>query len=58
MPDMFVPIARISKTVLSASNGNSNVALEKIYTNRRTYERMEKVYMTEQINLFDYMEET
>lgn len=57
MPDMFVPIARISKTVLSASNGNSNVALEKIYTNRRTYERMEKVYMTEQINLFDYMEE-
>lgn len=54
---MFVPIARISKTVLSASNGNSNVALEKIYTNRRTYERMEKVYMTEQINLFDYMEE-
>ena len=31
-------------------------ALEKIFTNRRTYKHMDKIYMTEQISLFDYME--
>ena len=56
MPDTFLPIAEINKTVLSASNGNSAVAREKIFTNRRTYSHMDTIYMTEQINLFDYME--
>ena len=40
MPDNFIQYAQVEKTVLSASNGNSQTAKEKIYTNRRTYERM------------------
>ena len=40
MPDDFVVVAEREKVVLSASNGNSLKATERIYTNRRTYERM------------------
>jgi hypothetical protein len=38
MPGDFIPFAQRQKTVLSASNGNSNKANEMIYTNKKTYE--------------------
>ena len=50
MPDCFVPYARHDKTVLSASNGNSQKATEMIYTNKRTYDKL-KDYVKEIINL-------
>ena len=40
MPKGFIEVANIEKTVLSASNGNDIKAEEKIFTNRRTYERL------------------
>ena len=40
MPDDFIEVANVSKSVLSASNGNSGKVEEKIYTNQRTYNRM------------------
>ena len=40
MPEPFVEIARREKSVLSAANGNSQKAVEKIFTNRKTLRRM------------------
>ena len=40
MPDDFVVVAEREKVVLSAASSNSLKATERIYTNRRTYERM------------------
>ena len=40
MPSNFIEIANTEKVVLSAANGNSNTATERLYTNRRTYDRM------------------
>ena len=40
MPSQFVEIARREKTVLSAANGTSHKAVEKIFTNIKTLERM------------------
>ena len=61
MPDVFIPYARIDKTVLSASNGNSQKATEMIFTNRRTYEKLkdstkERIHLNfaEQVSMFDY----
>lgn len=42
MPEDFIEVAIISKTVLSASNGNSGVADEKLFTNRRTYDKLSR----------------
>ena len=60
MPDSFIQYAQIEKSVLSAANGNSQTAREKIYTNMRTYERMTdeqkeliKVWNGEQMSLED-----
>ena len=39
MPDDFIVIAEREKIQLSTANGNYKRALERIYTNRRTYER-------------------
>ena len=47
MPESFIIIAEIEKTVLSAANGNNTKALERIYTNVRTWDKMsreEKMY--------------
>ena len=44
MPDDFIEVARFEKTILSAANGNSQKAEEKIYTNRRTYDRLDKAF--------------
>jgi site-specific DNA-adenine methylase len=40
MPSSFIKIAEIEKTVLSASNDNSQKAIEKIFTNERTFEQL------------------
>ena len=40
MPDEFIEIARVEKTVLSAAGGNNMKAIEKLYTNKRTYDSM------------------
>ena len=40
MPDIFVPYAWIEKQVLSSADSNSNWAKEKIYTNRKTFDKL------------------
>jgi site-specific DNA-adenine methylase len=42
MPEAFIPIAKTTKRVLSAANGNSKVATEYLFTNRKTYNRFSK----------------
>ena len=42
MPDDFIPIAHIKKTVLSAASGSNQKAEEYIYTNQVTWERLSK----------------
>ena len=61
MPSNFIEIANTEKVVLSAANGNSNTATERLYTNRRTYDRMNQRQkdviasnLATQISLFDY----
>ena len=61
MPSNFIEIANTEKVVLSATNGNSNTATERLYTNRRTYDRMSQRQkdviagnLATQISLFDY----
>ena len=61
MPSNFIEIANTEKVVLSAANGNSNTATERLYTNRRTYDRMSQRQkdviasnLATQISLFDY----
>lgn len=61
MPDDFIEVARIEKTILSAANGNSQKAEEKIYTNRRTYDRLPddfkeriKFNTAQQMTMFDF----
>ena len=60
MPEDFIEVAHIDKTVLSAANGNSQKAEEKIYTNRRTYDRLDKGFKerikfntAQQMTMFD-----
>lgn len=40
MPSEFIEIANIEKTILSSAIGNGTKAVERLYTNRRTYDRM------------------
>ena len=40
MPDDFIEIANIKKIVLSSAIGNGDKAVERIFTNRRTYDRL------------------
>ena len=60
MPMNFVEIANIEKTVLCGVQ-NTNTATERLYTNRRTYDRMSQRQkdviasnLATQISLFDY----
>ena len=61
MPDDFIPVAWIEKSVLSAANGNSMKSVEKIWTNQKTYEKLDKdkknlisLSFSEQMSLFDF----
>ena len=40
MPDDFIVVDEVEKTVLSAANGNSQKATERLYTNEKTYRHM------------------
>lgn len=60
MPMNFIEIANIEKTVLCGVQ-NTNTAVERLYTNRRTYDRMSQRQkdviasnLATQISLFDY----
>ena len=52
MPDSFIEIASIEKTVLSTANGSQGKAIEKIFTNKKTYERYNGVCCDKQLTLF------
>lgn len=60
--DDFVEIANIEKTVLSAMNSNSIKSTEKIFTNKKTYEKFDKdkkkmieMNLSKQMTLFDFI---
>ena len=40
MPDDFIVVDEVEKTILSAANGNSQKAVERLYTNEKTYRHM------------------
>lgn len=42
MPDNFIPIAEIEKPILSTANGTTQKAVERLYTNGRTWEAMDE----------------
>ena len=61
MPDGFIEVANINKTVLSASDGNNYKAEEKIFTNQRTYKKLDDDFKqlisfstAKQMTLFDF----
>ena len=61
MPSNFIEIANTEKVILSSADGNSQKAVERLYTNRRTYDRMSQRQkdviasnLATQISLFDY----
>ena len=61
MPSNFIEIANTEKVILSSADGNSQKAVERLYTNRRTYNRMSQRQkdviasnLATQISLFDY----
>ena len=62
MPDDFIPVAHIEKTILSAAIGNSFKADEKIFTNKKTFEKLTeskkqyaKLNFAEQVSIFDLL---
>ena len=52
MPEPFVEVASIEKTVLSTSNGSGYKAIEKLFTNRRTLQRYGGIVVNKQLTLF------
>ena len=65
MPDDFKPVAWCEKNILSAANGNSDKAIEKLFVNERTYWKLNKdqrylisLNFSKQISLFDLMEDS
>ena len=40
MPDDFIEIANTQKVILSSAIGSGDKAVERIFTNRRTYDRL------------------
>jgi DNA adenine methylase len=42
MPDNFIPIAEIEKPILSTANGTTQKAVERLYTNERTWAAMDE----------------
>jgi hypothetical protein len=52
MPEPFIEIASIQKSVLSTNSGDSGKATEKIFTNPKTHERYGGVCCHRQLELF------
>lgn len=62
MPDDFIAIAHVKKSVLSAANGNNQKVEEYIYTNQRTWESLDdetrmmyRLNMAKQLSFFEVM---
>ena len=60
MPEGFIEVANIEKSVLSASTGNDSKAEEKIFTNPKTYKQLDNdfkqrivINTAKQLTLFD-----
>lgn len=51
MPEQFIEIASIKKSILSTNTGEAGKATEKLFTNKRTFERI-KCNLFEQLTLF------
>lgn len=52
MPDQFIEVASIEKSVLSAANGTGSKVTERLFTNQRTYDRYGGVCCNQQLSLF------
>jgi len=64
MPDCFIPYAWTQKTILSSALGNGTKAKEMIYTNRKTYEKLDDfqkelqiMNFAEQSTIFDFLKD-
>lgn len=62
MPDIFIPYAWKEKTVLSSATGNGIKSKEMIYTNKRTFEKLNdeqkqlsQLNFAEQQSIFDFI---
>ena len=52
MPEQFIEVASIEKSVLSAANGTGSKVTERLFTNQRTYDRYGGVCCNQQLSLF------
>jgi hypothetical protein len=52
MPEQFIEVASIEKSVLSAANGTGSKVTERLFTNQRTYDRYGDVCCNQQLSLF------
>ena len=52
MPEPFIEIASIQKSILSTANGASGKATEKIFTNPRTHKMYDGICCNKQLTLF------
>ena len=52
MPDAFIEVASIEKTVLSAANGTGSKVTERLFTNQRTYDRYGGKCVNKQLTFF------
>jgi DNA adenine methylase len=52
MPEGFIEVASIEKTVLSAANGTGSKVTERLFTNQRTYDQYGGICCNRQLSLF------
>ena len=52
MPEKFIEVASIEKSVLSAANGTGSKVTERLFTNQRTYDRYGGICCNQQLSLF------
>lgn len=52
MSDNFIEFASIKKQVLSSKKGSDGVAHEKLFTNKRTFEKYNGIICDKQLPLF------
>ena len=52
MPEQFIDVASIEKTVLSAANGTGSKVTERLFTNQRTYDRYGGKCVNKQLTFF------
>jgi hypothetical protein len=52
MPEQFIEVASIEKSVLSAANGTGSKVTERLFTNQRTYDRYGGKCVNKQLEFF------